>query len=92
MIFEPSNRLEVSTPKGDGIVWYLIDYGHESNTIYAIIINETGEINKKSVDSLRNIYGSRMIPKEIKRREGEAPFMGADASDTVKKLMKKSKK
>jgi hypothetical protein len=44
MIFEPKNRLEVSTPKGDGIVWYLIDYGHESNTIYAIIINETGEI------------------------------------------------
>jgi hypothetical protein len=44
MIFEPSNRLEVSTPKGDGIVWYLIDYGHETDTIYAIIINETGEI------------------------------------------------
>jgi hypothetical protein len=51
-----------------------------------------GEVNKKSVDSLRNIYGSRMIPKEIKRREGEVPFMGADASDMVKKLMKKSKK
>ena len=44
MIFEPKNRLEVSTPKGDGIVWYLIDYGHETDTIYAIIINETGEI------------------------------------------------
>jgi hypothetical protein len=44
MIYEPSNRLEVSTPKGDGVVWYLIDYGHESDTIYTIIINETGEL------------------------------------------------
>jgi hypothetical protein len=44
MIYEPKNRLDVTTPKGDGVVWYLIDYGHESNTIYAIIINSTGEI------------------------------------------------
>ena len=44
MIFEPSNRLEVSTPKGDGVVWYFIDYGHETDTIYTIIINETGEL------------------------------------------------
>jgi hypothetical protein len=44
MIYEPSNRLEVSTPKGDGVVWYLVDYGHESDTIYTIIINDTGEL------------------------------------------------
>ena len=44
MIYEPSNRLEVSTPKGDGVVFYLIDYGHETDTIYTIIINDTGEL------------------------------------------------
>jgi hypothetical protein len=44
MIFEPSNRLEVTTPKGDGVVWYLIDYGHETDTIYTVIINATGEL------------------------------------------------
>ena len=44
MIYEPSNRLDVTTPKGDGVVWYLIDYGHESDTIYTIIINDTGEL------------------------------------------------
>ena len=44
MIYEPSNRLEVSTPKGDGVVWYLVDYGHETDTIYTIIINDTGEL------------------------------------------------
>jgi hypothetical protein len=44
MIFEPSNRLEVSTTKGDGVVWLVTDYGHETDTIYTIIINETGEL------------------------------------------------
>lgn len=44
MIYEPKNRLEVSTPKGDGVVWYLVDYGHETDTIYTIIINDTGEL------------------------------------------------
>lgn len=44
MIFEPSNRLEVSTPKGDGIIWIVLDYGHETDTIYTVIINDTGEL------------------------------------------------
>jgi hypothetical protein len=44
MIYEPSNRLEVSTPKGDGVVWLVTDYGHETDTIYTIIINDTGEL------------------------------------------------
>ena len=44
MIFEPSNRVDVKTPKGDGIIWLVTDYGHETDTIYTVIINETGEI------------------------------------------------
>jgi hypothetical protein len=44
MIYEPANRLEVTTPKGDGIVWLVLDYGHETDTIYTIIINATGEL------------------------------------------------
>ena len=43
MIFEPKNRIEVSTPKGDGIIWMVIDYGHETDTIYTVIIDSTGE-------------------------------------------------
>jgi hypothetical protein len=50
-----------------------------------------GEVNKKSVDSLRNIYGERVIPKEINMGQGVVPLMGPDASDRVKRLMKKSK-
>lgn len=44
VIFEPQNRVDVSTPKGDGVIWLVTDYGHESNTIYTVIINETGEM------------------------------------------------
>jgi len=35
--------VEVSTPKGDGYIWYMIDYGAHSDTLYTIIIKETGE-------------------------------------------------
>jgi len=44
MVHEFTNRVEVSTPKGDGILFYLIDYGHETDTIYTVIIDSTGEM------------------------------------------------
>ena len=44
MIYEPHNRVEVSTPKGDGIIFLVTDYGHETDTIYTVIINDTGEL------------------------------------------------
>lgn len=44
MIYEPSNRIDVKTPNGDGIIWLVTDYGHETDTIYTIIINDTGEM------------------------------------------------
>lgn len=35
--------VEVTTPKGDGYIWYMIDYGPHSDTLYTIVIKETGE-------------------------------------------------
>ena len=43
IVYEPRNRMEVKTPKGDGIVWLVTDYGHETDTIYTVVINLTGE-------------------------------------------------
>jgi hypothetical protein len=43
-IFEPKNRIDVTTPRGDGVIWLVTDYGHETDTIYTIIINSTGEM------------------------------------------------
>jgi hypothetical protein len=34
----------VKTPKGDGVVWLVMDYGHETDTVYTVIINSTGEL------------------------------------------------
>lgn len=44
MMFEPHNRVEVETPKGIGVIWLVLDYGHETDTVYTVIINETGEM------------------------------------------------
>lgn len=43
-IYEPHNRIDVITPKGDGIILFVTDYGHETDTIYTIVINTTGEM------------------------------------------------
>lgn len=40
---EFKDPIEVTTSKGDGYVWYMIDYGPQSDTLYTIIIKETGE-------------------------------------------------
>jgi hypothetical protein len=44
MIYEPRNRVEVITPKGNGIIWLVTDYGHETDTVYTIIIDDTAEL------------------------------------------------
>ena len=43
-IYEPKNRIDVTTPKGDGVIFLVTDYGHETDTIYTIILNATGEM------------------------------------------------
>ena len=40
---EFSEPLEVTTAYGDGYIWYMIDYGPHADTLYTIIIKETGE-------------------------------------------------
>ena len=43
MIYEPTNRVDVETPKGKGVIWLVTEYGHETDTIYTVI-QETGEL------------------------------------------------
>lgn len=44
IIYEPNNRVEVTTPRGNGIIWLVTDYGHETDTIYTVILDESKEI------------------------------------------------
>lgn len=64
MIHEPTNRVEVITPKGPGVIWLVTDYGHETDTIYTVIINETGEFwqyTHKDIRAKSNITFHRVI-------------------------------
>lgn len=36
--------MEVDTPKGRGFVWLVTDYGHETDTLYTVVLNATGEM------------------------------------------------
>ena len=44
IIFETQNRIEVVTPKGEGFIWLVTEYGTETDTIYTIILKESGEM------------------------------------------------
>lgn len=44
VIYEPRQPLEVETPKGRGRVWLVTDYGTETEKLFAVVMNETGEI------------------------------------------------
>ena len=43
-IYEPKNRIDVITPKGEGVIFLVTEFGTETDTIYTIIINTTGEM------------------------------------------------
>lgn len=61
-IYEPENRVEVTTPMGDGIIWLVTDYGHETDTIYTVILNESGEFwqfRHKDIRAKKNITFGR---------------------------------
>lgn len=62
VIYEPTNRVEVTTPKGNGILWLVTDYGHETDTIYTVILDETGELwqyTHKEIKVRKNITFGR---------------------------------
>lgn len=63
-MYEPSNRVEVNTPKGPGVIWLVMDYGHETDTVYTVIINDTGELwqfTHKDIRVKNNITFKREI-------------------------------
>lgn len=40
---EFKEMIEVDTVYGKGYIWYMMDYGPNSDTLYTVIIKETGE-------------------------------------------------
>lgn len=66
IIFEPQNRVYVNTPKGEGIIWLVTEYGTETDTLYTVI-QENGEIwqwTHKDIRVLPNISFGRLKKKK----------------------------
>ena len=66
IIYEPKNRINVSTPMGDGSIFLVTDYGHETDTIYTVILDENGEFwqfTHKELRAKNNITFGRKIKK-----------------------------
>lgn len=61
-IFEPKNRIDVITPKGNGTIWLVTDYGHETDTIYTIILDngELWQFTHKDIKVKNNITFGRI--------------------------------
>jgi hypothetical protein len=64
-IYEPKNRVEVTTPKGKGIIWLVTDYGHETDTIYTVILDngEMWQFTHKDLKVRDNLTFGRLLPK-----------------------------
>jgi hypothetical protein len=63
-MYEPHNRIEVDTPKGRGVIFLITDYGHETDTIYTVIIDSTGEFwqfTHKDIRAKNNLTFGRNI-------------------------------
>lgn len=64
MIQQLNPPIPLSTPKGDGLAWAIIDYGTEFNLMWIVAIDETGEIwtfQNPDVRALKNISMGRLI-------------------------------
>lgn len=56
--------LELDTPKGLGLAWFVTDYGFEHNLMWTVVINDTGEIwtfENPQVRATKNITMGRLV-------------------------------
>lgn len=68
MIHEPHNRVDVTTPQGDGVIWLVTEYGHETDTMYTIILNngEIWQFTHKDIRVKDNVTFNRVFNEERK--------------------------
>lgn len=63
MILQLSPTIPVTTPKGPGLAWFLIDYSEEHHLMWVVALDENGEIwtfNNKDVRAQKNITMGRI--------------------------------
>lgn len=60
-MLEIKNRVEVITPKGDGFIWLVTDYGTETSKVFTVIQNngQLWEWQPKDIKVKENITFNR---------------------------------
>jgi hypothetical protein len=73
-IYEPHNRVDVTTPQGDGVIWLVTEYGHETDTMYTIILNDgqVWQFTHKDIVVKDNVTFNRVFTKTEKPKVGSA--------------------
>jgi hypothetical protein len=68
MIHEPHNRIDVTTPQGDGVIWLVTEYGHETDTMYTIILDngQIWQFTHKDIVVKDNVTFGRVFTKKQK--------------------------
>lgn len=64
MILQLNPYIPLTTPKGNGLAWFMIDYGPEFNLMWVVVIDDTGEIwtfDNKDVRAQKNITLGRIL-------------------------------
>lgn len=71
-IHEPHNRIDVTTPQGDGVIWLVTEYGHETDTMYTIILNngQIWQFTHKDIVVKDNVTFGRVFTKTQKPKVG----------------------
>ena len=69
MIFQLNNPIDVHTPLGYGKAIAWIDYGSDVNTVWKVVIYETGMVRNFYDDDIR-VYPNKMDGGEIKIPQG----------------------
>lgn len=62
VIFEPRQPIEVTAPKGLGRIWLVTDYGSETEKLFTVVINDTGELwefTNKDIKATANLTMGR---------------------------------
>lgn len=68
MITQLNPPIPLSTPKGNGTAWAVIDYGVEHNLMWVVAIDSTGEIwtySNPEVRAQKNITLGRLTASDI---------------------------
>lgn len=93
MIIQLDPPIPLSTPKGKGLAWILIDYGAEHNLMWVVALDDNGEIwtfQNPEVRAQKNITMNRSLI--MAKAKGFVPSMRREEKNELKTNAKTNKR